>query len=55
MSEKEKRGGADYFASLTVEGLFDIEVLDSEKVWDILDYVHRVQTKVALCRNWLQA
>ena len=39
MSEKEK-GRADYFISLTVDGLSDVEVLGSEKVWDILDYVH---------------
>jgi DNA-binding MarR family transcriptional regulator len=39
MSEKEKRR-ADYFVSLTVGELSDVEVLSSEKVWEILDYVH---------------
>lgn len=39
MSEKEKRR-ADYFVSLTVSELSDVEVLSSEKVWEILDYLH---------------
>ena len=38
MPEKEAR--SDYFTSLSVSELSDVQVLSSEKVWDILDYVH---------------
>ncbi len=38
VAEQEKR--ADYFGSVVVTEPDDVEVLSSEKVWEILDYVH---------------